>query len=160
MVDVAKHGARLSQSPADLLVDSADRDRAVGIIRHVTGGLKYAVDTSGRDTATKLLQAFPTAATDPQVRSHVIGHLVGLTGLPKEKSSNVTYHAVPIKVFHEVQAVGEALTTWLETLLAESIISTPDVTIIDGSLSAVNDALDIMRKGEISGRRLVIRIDS
>ncbi|RFU26354.1 hypothetical protein B7463_g9984, partial [Scytalidium lignicola] len=35
-------------------------------------------------------------------------HLLGLTGLPKERNLRIRYHAVPIKTFHAVPAVGES----------------------------------------------------
>ncbi|KAF2146963.1 uncharacterized protein K452DRAFT_294481 [Aplosporella prunicola CBS 121167] len=154
VVDVGKHGERLSQRGADLLVDSHDHARAVAIIRSVTGGkLRWAVDTIGRDTASKLAEPLQSEETDGK-RSH----LVGLSGVPKTPQPGVVFHSVPIKIHHEVQAVGEALMTWLEKLLARDIIQLPDIEVDDGGLEGVNEALHRMRRGEISGKRLVVRV--
>ena len=162
VVDVAKHGARLSQrGVADLLVDSADRSRAIQIIRSIAGGrLRYAMDTTGRESATILLEALKPDPSEVDDSSLPRAHLVGFTGVPKAQTPGVVYHAVPLKVFHELPEIGSAVTRWLENLLLQDLLQLPEVTIIDGGLAAVNDSLDKMRKGEVSGKRLVIKIDS
>lgn len=162
VVDVAKHGARLSQrGVADLLVDSSDNSRAIQIIRSVAGGrLRYAIDTTGRDSATILLEALkpnPNELDDPALPR---AHVVGFTGLPKLQTPGVVYHVVPLKVFHELPEIGSAITRWLENLLLQDFLQLPEVTVIDGGLAAINDSLDMMRRGEVSGKRLVIKLDS
>ncbi|KAL2150451.1 hypothetical protein VTH82DRAFT_7014 [Thermothelomyces myriococcoides] len=87
-------------------------------------------------------------------------HLVGLTGLPKGPApEGVVYHTVPIKVFHEVPAVGRALVEWLERLLARGLVAPPDIIDVERGLESVNRGLDRMRRGEISGGKLVVRLD-
>lgn len=87
-------------------------------------------------------------------------HLIGLAALPKGAApSGVAYHAVPIKVFHEVPAVGEALVLWLERLLAEGLLSPPEVLAVEKGFGGVNRALDRMRRGEIRGGRIVVDVD-
>lgn len=152
VVDAAKHGSRLTERGGTVLVDSHDPERAIKVIRAVTGErLKFAIDTVGKQTATHLVQALQT---DSGKRAHV----VGLTGLPKEARQGLVYHAVPIKVFHEVPSVGLALMQWLEAALRDEAIALPDVELADGGLGGINSALDRMRRGEISGRRLVVPI--
>jgi D-arabinose 1-dehydrogenase-like Zn-dependent alcohol dehydrogenase len=153
VVDVAKHGARLSEGPADLIVDSHDPERAVSIIRKVTdGSLRFGVDTVGKPTAELLRRTLHSG--DEKSTSH----LVGLTGLPKEAIIGVKQHTVPIKIHHEVPAVGEALMVWLEKLLATGKIVPPDVELLGGGLAVVNNGLDRMRRGEISGKRLAVSL--
>ena len=153
VVDVAKHGARLSEGPADLIVDSHNPERAVEIIRRVTDGrLRFAVDVVGTTTAELLRRTLRSG--DEEMKSH----LVGLTGLPKVPVCGVQQHTVPIKVHHDVPAVGEAMMIWLEKLLATGMLVPPEVEILEGGLSAVNDGLDRMRRGEISGRRLAVSL--
>ncbi|KIW03435.1 uncharacterized protein PV09_05205 [Verruconis gallopava] len=153
VVDVAKHGARLSEGPADLIVDAYDTNRAVDIIRQVTKGkLRFGVDTVGTPTATLLQQAL--CCSEKSLSSH----LVGLTGLPNDPMTGVTQHIVPIKLHHEVPAIGEAMMVWLEKLLASGNILPPEVEVLGGGLSAVNEGLDRMRRGEISGRRLAVHL--
>jgi NADPH:quinone reductase-like Zn-dependent oxidoreductase len=148
VVDVAKHGARLSQGSADLLVDNYDCTRATEIIRTVTDGkLRFAVDTIGSKTASLAQSCLGQDS-----------HLVGLSGLPADGASGIKHHTVPIKIYHEVHEIGGSLMSWLETLLKHGQLSPPDIEVAPGALGGINDALDRMRRGEISGKRLVVKL--
>ncbi|KAJ5172717.1 hypothetical protein N7492_005310 [Penicillium capsulatum] len=152
VADAARHGAKLVQAGADVLVDRHDTDRAVEIIRGVTEGkLRYAIDIVGKDTATLLQRAL-----DPSGHSH----LLGLTGLPKERDVGIQYHTVPIKLFHTAPAVGESLVSWLEKLLQERTLTLPEVVRAAGGLEGINAALDTLRSGSVSGKRIVVDLDS
>jgi NADPH:quinone reductase-like Zn-dependent oxidoreductase len=153
VVDVGKHGDRLSRRHIDLLIDGHDSSRATEIIRSVTkGNLRFAVDTIGKKTA-ELAQSCLQQGSD-STRSH----LVGLSGLPEVATLGVQHHQLPIKVYHEVPEVGDSLMIWLEALLKEGKLSPPDTEVASGGLEGINDGLDRMRKGEISGKRLVIKL--
>jgi len=153
IMDVAKHGAWLSAGYADLLVDSHDPERAIDILKRVTNGqLGFAIDTCGKETSTYLQRSL--RQTEGKT-----AHLVGLTGLPKAKVPGVKHHVVPIKIHHEIQAVGEELMSWLEKLLKEDSIRPIKVELVEGGLNEVNAALDRMRSGEISGKRLVVKME-
>lgn len=148
VADVAKHGAKLVQSGADLLVDRHDTDRAIEIIRGVTGGkLRFAVDIVGKDTATLLQKALDASGHS---------HLLGLTGLPKEQVPGIQYHTVPIKLFHTAPAVGEAMVTWLEDLLSSNNLTLPEIVQAEGGLEGINAALEVLRSGSVSGKRIVV----
>ncbi|KAH7368211.1 quinone oxidoreductase [Plectosphaerella cucumerina] len=96
----------------------------------------------------------------PAVPAPAHAHLIGLAALPKGPAPNgVAYHAVPIKVFHEVPAVGEALVLWLERLLVEGLVTPPEVLAVEKGFGGVNRALDRMRRGEIRGGRIVVDVD-
>ncbi|KAL3465599.1 chaperonin 10-like protein [Aspergillus heterothallicus] len=156
VADIARHGAKLHAAGADVLVDRHDTSRAVEIIRGVTQGkLRYAVDIVGRETAT-LLQA----TLDPEIRedgSH--SHLLGLTGLPKERDERIIYHTVPIKLFHSSPEVGEAMVTWLEQLLETQTLELPEIIRAEGGLDGINEALETLRRGDASGKRIVVSLD-
>lgn len=125
------------------------------IIRGVTNGqLRFGIDIVGRETATILEKALSQPNEgDKGPRSH----LLGLTGSPKEKKEGIIYHTVPIKIFHESPQVGEGLVRWLEDLLESKALIPPEVVIRDeGGLSGVNDALELLRSGEVSGKRIVV----
>lgn len=157
VVNLSRHGERLAGRQDCLLVDDQDPDRAVEIIRGVTGGtLRFAIDTVGKETAASLSKALniPTRKNDSPKRVH----LVGLSGLPKTACPGTVHHSVPIKLFHEVPEIGCALMNWLEMLLTNKLLTPPDITVAPGGLAGINDALDRMRRGEISGRRLVVPI--
>jgi D-arabinose 1-dehydrogenase-like Zn-dependent alcohol dehydrogenase len=153
VVDVAKHGDQLSESAADLLVDSLDPERAVEIIRNVTKNqLRFAVDTVGKTTAELCQRVL--LSNSCVLRSH----LVALSGMPNERLDGVVYHNVPMKVHHEVKEAGEAMMSWLERLLREELITPPQAVIAPGGLEGINDALDRMKRGEISGKRLIVQL--
>ncbi|KAK3899751.1 chaperonin 10-like protein [Staphylotrichum tortipilum] len=184
IVDTAKHGLRLANHKAirtDLLVDSHDPKRAVNIIRaNLDDKLRFGIDTRGRESASSLLQALSpgslpssrvAAATtqgspppSPPATPHnptqqLSAHLIGLTGLPKESPpEGAMFHTVPIKLFHEVPAIGSALVLWLERLLEKGLISPPEIIDVERGLESVNKGLDRMRKGEISGGKLVVQV--
>ncbi|TKX19994.1 hypothetical protein C1H76_7878 [Elsinoe australis] len=177
VIDVRKHGLNLADSPAlqaDFVVDSHDPQRAIEIVRSVTGdALHFAIDTVGRPTSESLAQCLQgySSATDsvqeptpPGTPPSDVGnkvsrrtHLTGLTGLPKQQTGAV-HHSVPVKLFHEIPEVGEALVVWLERLLEQGLLSPPRILGVVEGLEGINDGLDRMRKGEISGGRLVARI--
>ncbi|KAF2765583.1 GroES-like protein [Teratosphaeria nubilosa] len=149
VVDTAKHGARLAGRGC-MLIDSQNAARAADIIRGITGdSLRYGIDTVGRDTATHLASCMASDATRR-------AHLVGLAAVPKQRVDGVQYHAVPVKVFHAVPEVGRSLMDWLGKALELDALALPSVTLVHGGLGAINAALDEMRKGLVSGRRLVV----
>ncbi|EME80743.1 uncharacterized protein MYCFIDRAFT_35639 [Pseudocercospora fijiensis CIRAD86] len=154
VVDVAKHGARMVESNGMLLIDSHNTDRASQIIRGATGGkLRLGIDTVGKPTAEALAKCL---RPDGDRKAHI----VGLAALPKERLPGVVYHSVPVKLFHEVPEVGSSLMGWLEQALQNDVLSLPAVETAPGGLEGVNAALDRMRQGQISGKRLVVPLIS
>ncbi|KAJ5911985.1 uncharacterized protein N7473_001288 [Penicillium subrubescens] len=151
VADAARHGAKLLESGADLIVDRHDTNRAVEIIRGITGGkLRYAIDIVGKETATLLEKTL-----DPSGHSH----LLGLTGLPKERNPGIRYHTVPIKLFHTAPTVGESMVRWLEDLLQSNTLTLPEIVRAEGGLEGINAALDLLRSGSVSGKRIVVGLD-
>jgi threonine dehydrogenase-like Zn-dependent dehydrogenase len=95
----------------------------------------------------------PSTPSSPSLQT---SHLVGLTGLPKENvPKDVALHSVPIKLYHEVPQVGEALSAWCERLLVKGLLVPPEVVGTVDGLEGVNAGLDRMRRREVSGGRLV-----
>jgi NADPH:quinone reductase-like Zn-dependent oxidoreductase len=168
---------------SDLLVDSHDPERAIDIIKQVTkDSARFGFDTQGKESAAQLLRSLASStssisslpkdthnyerkdsklATPPSTpleppEDSPRSHLVGLTGLPRsEIPEDVILHNVPIKLFHEIAEVGEALSTWCERLLVTGLLVPPDVVGIVNGLGAINEGLNRMRRREISGGRLV-----
>lgn len=178
VVDSAKHGLRISNHKfirPDLLVDSHDPQRAISVLQTQVGDdLRFGIDTRGKDTAGHLLEALTKTATTttttttgtrppsppatPRTSPAQSAHLIGLTGLPKGAVEGAIMHSVPFKLFHEVPAVGLALVTWLERLLAEGLVSPTEIIDIEEGFENVNAGLDRMRKGDISGGKLIVRL--
>ncbi|KAF9737603.1 hypothetical protein PMIN03_000225 [Paraphaeosphaeria minitans] len=167
----------------DLLVDAHDPARAIAIIRAATKNTaRFGFDTQGKDTAAHLLRALasktldalpedassfsstkPTAerlptppSTPHEASASPRSHLVGLTGVPKTNiPEDVALHNVPIKLFHEIPEVGEALCAWCEKLLLKGLLVPPEVVGTVEGLGEINGGLERMRRREVSGGRLV-----
>ncbi|KAL4901170.1 hypothetical protein BDW74DRAFT_187823 [Aspergillus multicolor] len=158
VADIARHGSKLHAAGADVLIDRHDTNRAIEIIRGVTGNkLRYAIDIVGKETAT-LLQS----ALDPSI-SETGGHahLLGLTGLPAaaDRDERIMYHTVPIKLFHSSPDVGEAMVVWLEGLIESGTLELPEIVRAEGGLEGVNEALEMLKRGDASGKRIVVSLD-
>lgn len=151
VIDVARSGERMLRHGADLLVDRLDTERAISIVKGITQGrLRFGLDTRGGETAAMLAEAMQGEEGREKA------HLVGLTGSPKQPVNGVVYHSVPIKAFHEAPQVGEGLTIWLEMLLEQKLLATPDIEVAEGGLEGINDALDKLRNGTVNGPRIVV----
>ncbi|KAL7793869.1 GroES-like protein [Trichoderma ceciliae] len=178
VADLSKHQQLLQSLGTDILIDSSDLDQAKRDIRRlIPGSLRFAIDTVGPKTAAWCQQVLaertssrycrpgektPTnpSPLDPATRGggSKLSHLVALTGSPPTFSPNVQVHTVPIKLFHTSQYVGGHLSKWLYELLDTNKLQPPEVEFIPGGLDAINGALERLRQGETSGKRLVIRI--
>ncbi|OBT42414.1 hypothetical protein VE00_06028 [Pseudogymnoascus sp. WSF 3629] len=174
ILDVARNGARMLKLGADLLIDRLDTERAVEIVRSVTGGqLTWGIDTRGKESAGLLARAMASneatsdAKTEGDKPSHAdaegvngkgkaLGHLVALTGRPSSPTPGIQYHSLPIKLFHEASPVGEALMVWLERLFEEGRLHPPPIEVASGGLQGVNSALDRLREGAAGGERIVV----
>ncbi|KAK8248456.1 luciferase-like domain-containing protein [Phyllosticta capitalensis] len=153
VADVAKNGKKLLDFGADMLVDRFDQKRAAEVIRSITGDqLRFAIDVTGRESATILQDILVKS------KSSLRRHLLGYTGLPKTTAPEVQHHSVPIKLFHNVPAVGESLMEWLEDLLASQTLKLPEIEVANGGLAGINAALDKMRNGAVSGKRIVVPV--
>jgi hypothetical protein len=150
-----------------------DLDKAADEIRkEIAAPICYALDTVGSDTALwcqNVLASYRRSVlelpkTDQGQNGHDSSvdedqsHLICLTSRPKIKDPNVRVHTVPIKLFHENQDIGKLISGWLEELLASRKLKLPDIIFADGGLNAVGPSLERMRKGEVSGKRLVVRL--
>ncbi|KAM0294317.1 hypothetical protein ACHAPM_011345 [Fusarium culmorum] len=157
VLDAAKHGSSLFKEHSikpDLVVDSHDPQRAIEIIRSCTRSRKrFGLDTRGKQTTTFLIDSLcdtpsilepqrPDDSTSDSNKSllprHV--HIVALCSAPKIQRSDLTIHTIPIKLFHN------------------NIIAYPTIAGVGDGLSSINDSLDKMRRGEISGGKMVIKL--
>lgn len=151
IADLVRHGARLNQLGADLLIDRLDSSRATEIIRSVTKKeLRFGIDAVGKETAGHLQDSLQQQVDSKKA------HLIGLTSLPETVAPGVKHHTVPIKVFHTTAAIGESTMVWLEQLLLANVLAPPDVDVAAGGLEGINDALDQLREGNASGKRIVV----
>ncbi|CAK7265226.1 hypothetical protein SEPCBS57363_001473 [Sporothrix epigloea] len=147
--------------------DTRGRESAQSLLQALacSGGVDKAHSSPPSPPATSRPSVSGTtlALDDLSLSSHPstpLSHLVGLTGLPKGvPPPGSVFHNVPIKLFHEVPVIGEALSVWLEKLLASGRLVPPVVIGIETGLESVNAGLDRMRAGKIRGGRLVVRLE-
>lgn len=153
VADLAKGSQRLVEIGADFQVDRYDPKRAVEVLKSVTGGkLRFGIDIVGTESASALQDALAQSSSGQQ------SHLLGLAGVPKQAAPGVTIHKVPIKLFHESSVYGEAVVGWLEELLIAKVLKLPEVEVAEGGLAGINDALDRLRSGTVSGKRIVVSV--
>ena len=172
VLDAAKHGSRLYEEHCikpDLVIDSHDPQRAIEIIRSsIRGSKRFGLDTRGKETTTFLVDALCDTPNIPEpddsksdTRESLLPwhiHIVALCSAPKIERSDLTLHTIPIKLFHESPEVGRALTTWLGRLLQNEAVAYPTIAGISDGLSSINASLDRMRRGEISGGKMVVKV--
>lgn len=156
IADVAKSGKKLVELGADMLIDRLDTKRAVDILDSVTGGqLRFAIDTAGPESATFLQDSLSRSQPEGGLQKH----LLGFSGLPKTKVDGIVHHIMPIKTFHDVPQIGETIMVWLEQLLLAGAIKPPEVEVAEGGLAGINDALDKLRSGKVSSKRIVVPVN-
>ncbi|RFU81694.1 hypothetical protein TARUN_479 [Trichoderma arundinaceum] len=178
VADLSKHRQFLQSLGTDILIERSDLDQAKrDIKRLVLASLRFAIDTVGSKTAGWCQQVLaertssrycrpgketPTnpSPVDAATRGggSKLSHLVALTGSPQTFSPNVQVHTVPIKLFHTSEYVGGHLSKWLYELLDTNKLQPPEVEFVPGGLDAINGALERLREGKTSGKRLVIRV--
>jgi hypothetical protein len=134
--------------------------------------IRFALDTVGADTAA-WCQNILASRTGTQCRpsllltgsnnialgpSSSLPHLVCLVAAPKEKNTNVRIHKIPIKLFHTNRDIGRAISEWLSILLKSGDLKLPDTIYQDGGLDTIGSGLERLKSGELSGKRLVVRL--
>ncbi|KAK4187653.1 hypothetical protein QBC35DRAFT_229592 [Podospora australis] len=148
-------------------VDTRGRESATSLLQALSPGNLATTKTTTEKTGVEVAETGESETADlppsppatPSDKGLLGAHLIGLTGLPKQTPPEGTlFHTVPIKLFHEVPAIGEALCAWLERLLAAGLVQPPEIIDIEEGLGSINKGLDRMRKGEISGGKLVVRV--
>jgi hypothetical protein len=144
------------------------QEASTRISQEVSEPIRFAFDTVGADTAAwcqsvlasritaNHLQSSQPGIGNATTSSKALSHLVCLVGAPKETNSNVRIHTVPIKLFHTNHQIGQAISSWLSSLLQSSELKLPQTVFEHGGLDAIGSSLDRIRSGELSGKRLVV----
>lgn len=148
---------------ADKLIDRKDLDKAAAQVRaEVPAPIRFALDTVGPGTASwcqNVLASHTSVPHNPaNPQSQQETHLICLSGRPKTANPSVRAHTVPIKLFHTNPELGSRVAGWLAELLASRELRLPETVFADGGLDVVGSSLERIKKGEVSGRRLVVRL--
>ncbi|KAF2792817.1 GroES-like protein [Melanomma pulvis-pyrius CBS 109.77] len=173
IADREKHGSRLEALGADKIIDRHDLEKAADEIRsEIPMPIRFALDTVGSETSTwcqnvlasRIGVQYRPSILQNGTNSVVMGsasslpHLVCLTGSPKEVNSNVRVHEVPIKLFHTNRDIGAEISEWLSVLLESGDLRLPETVFVDGGLNAIGSSLQRLKTGELSGKRLVVKM--
>jgi hypothetical protein len=154
----------------DLIIDRFDLEQAAADIDDaIAAPIRFAFDTVGAETAAWCQSVLANRrdisscleVEKPAVRRMFRkspSHLICLVGSPKERVPSVRIHQVPIKLFHTNRDIGSVLSNWLSILLGNGRLKLPETIYEDGGLAAIGPSLDRIKRGELSGRRLVIRL--
>jgi NADPH:quinone reductase-like Zn-dependent oxidoreductase len=149
----------LRQAGADVVLDRNDPDEALRRIREIThAGLRLAFDAVGPTTARLCARALCKEAGQPS------SVLVALAGLPKDVVEGPVFSTIMIptakvKLFHNEPTFGRRLLQELTAYLGDGRLKPPRISILSGGFQAVDTGLLKLRNKEISGRKLVIRVD-
>jgi hypothetical protein len=147
----------------DIIIDRNDLDCAAQDLRAaISTPIKFAFDTVGVETAAwcqSILSSKHEESHPKDSNTHeTLGHLVCLVDSPKERCPGVRIHQVPIKLFHTNQDIGHVISSWLSVLLGNGKLKLPETIYEDGGLAAIGPSLERIKRGELSGRRLVVRL--
>lgn len=176
--DLSSHGELLQSLGTDVLIDLSNLDQAKRDIKRLTpGSLRLAIDAVGPESAEWCQQVLAERTSSRYCRpghetptkplpvdaaarggGSKLSHLVAMSGKPGTYNPNIQVHTVPIKLFHTSPYVGGHLSKWLYELLDTNKIQPPEVDFVPGGLAAINGALETLRQGKMSGKRLVIRV--
>jgi hypothetical protein len=144
----------------DIVIDKTDLLVASREIASLTkGSLRFALDVVGKETAEWCQEILQSCSTSPS-GTPAMSHLVCLTGQPRRRSDSVKVHQVPIKLFHANPRLGSRLSKWLYCVLEAGALKPPETIFVDGGLNVIGACLDMLRRGEASGNRVVVRMDN
>lgn len=152
-VTSAKTQSLVSSLGAWLVIprDGKSNDEIVGEIRAATGeGITLAVDLVGSHTAAACLAAVSTTR-------HV--EFAPLAMMDKETivPANVTVQNVEMKRF-VLDKSSARYSRELDRLIQEDAVQLPAITVLDGGLEKVQQGLELLKAGDMGGKKLVVRM--
>lgn len=131
--------------------DGKSNEELVEEIRTVTGGrVTRAIDLVGTKTAALALAA---VSKDQPVAFAPLAMMSSSQAVPE----NVTAHTVEMKQF-VLDKTNVVYTEELGKLLESGKVVLPQLHLIEGGLEVVQESLDMLKKGNMKGKKLVVRI--
>ncbi|KAH9885726.1 GroES-like protein [Xylariomycetidae sp. FL2044] len=131
--------------------DGKTNEELVDEIRRATDGkITRAIDLVGTKTAALALEA---VSKDEAVAFAPLAMMAGSQVVP----DNVTVHTVEMKQF-VLDKTNIWCTEELGALLEGGWLMLPELRIIEGGLDVVQQGLDMLKKGNMKGKKLVVRM--
>ncbi|KAI1442584.1 GroES-like protein [Annulohypoxylon stygium] len=131
--------------------DGKTDEQVVDEIRTITGGgITRAIDLVGPKTAALVLDA---VSTDMPVHFAPLAMMSSSQSVPE----NVLVHTVEMKQF-VLDKSNVRYTEELGRLLEDGKIVLPELHLIEGGLDSVQGGLEMLKKGNLKGKKLVVRM--
>ncbi|KAI1104343.1 GroES-like protein [Jackrogersella minutella] len=131
--------------------DGKSDEQVVDEIRSITGGrITRAIDLVGPKTAALALDA---VSKDEPVAFAPLAMMSGSQILPE----NVVAHTVEMKQF-VLDKSNVRYTEELGKLLEGGKIALPELHLIEGGLDSVQGGLEMLKRGNLKGKKLVVRM--
>ncbi|KAI2464210.1 GroES-like protein [Annulohypoxylon bovei var. microspora] len=131
--------------------DGKKDEQVVDEIRAITGGrVTRAIDLVGPKTAALALDA---VSKDEPVHFAPLAMMSSSQTVPE----NVVVHTVEMKQF-VLDKSNVRYTEELGKLLEGGNIVLPELHLLDGGLHSVEEGLDMLKKGNLKGKKLVVRM--
>jgi NADPH:quinone reductase-like Zn-dependent oxidoreductase len=131
--------------------DGKTEEEIVAAVRAIAGdNITRGIDLVGTKTAAFCLQAFST--TKPGLFAP-LAMISSKTVVPE----NVTVETVEMKQF----VLNEDSTVYaveLNRLVEEGAIRLPEIEVMDGGLDVVQDGLERLKRGDMAGKKMVVRM--
>jgi NADPH:quinone reductase-like Zn-dependent oxidoreductase len=131
--------------------DNKTPEQLVSEIRAATAGnVTRAIDLVGSKTAALTLQAVSQTA---KVDFAPLALMSKDTPIP----DNVTAHTVEMKQF-VLDASNGVYAEALDAMLESGSIVLPEIHLIEGGLEVVEASLDLLKKGDMKGKKMVVHL--
>jgi NADPH:quinone reductase-like Zn-dependent oxidoreductase len=131
--------------------DGKTDDEIVAEIRQATHGayITRAIDLVGAKTAAVVLRA---VSAERPVEFAPLAFMKS----DQEVPANVTAHTVEMKRF-VLDVESKRYADELNKLLDAGKLVIPDIHLLEGGLEVVQEGLDLLKKGDLKGRKLVVK---
>ncbi|KAH6649189.1 chaperonin 10-like protein [Truncatella angustata] len=131
--------------------DGKSDDQLIKEVRDNTSGrITRAIDLVGTKTAAICLRS---VSTEVIVAFAPLAMMSGSQEVPE----NVVVHTVEMKQF-VLDKTNVCYTEELGNLLESGSVILPDLHIIEGGLDAVQEGLEMLKRGSLKGKKLVVRM--
>lgn len=131
--------------------DGKTGDEIISEIRAIAGdNITRGIDLVGPETASLCLQA---VSTSQRVLFAPLAMLSSKTIVPQ----NVSVKTVEMKQF-VLNKASQVYSHALNRLVEERRIIMPQVTVLDGGLQMVCEGLERLKRGDMAGKKLVVRV--
>lgn len=139
--------------------DNRSNDEILEEIATTTkGNIRYAIDLVGPSTAAMCIQACSTAAQKETLGQEKVPFApLAMMSSKQEVPECVEAHNVEMKRFVLDTSSG-VYAFELNKLLESGSLKLPQIEVLEGGLNAIQSGLELLKKGDMGGRKLVVKM--